>query len=127
MKLRTKRLLLSIIVGAITYILLWLSTGISLWNLTPFWIFVLCGSFCIWIFISYVVLGMRKNESCLRKTEKWDSPKIFWLTPISIWIISTAFYLLKPYHWIFLYAAVITIAYISGVYMRNSYRKELKL
>ena len=126
MKLKTKRFLLAIIVGTIIYILLGFSREISLPNLTPFWIAVLFGSYCLWILLFYFLIGLRKSEEYLRKVEKWDSPKALVLMLIPLWIVCAVLYYMTPYGWIFPYGIAFSLAYLFGAYMRSIYRRELK-
>jgi hypothetical protein len=126
MKLKTKRFLLALIVGTIIYILLGFSREIPLPSLTPFWIAVLFGSYCLWILLFYFLIGLRKSEEYLRKVEKWDSPKVLVLGLIPLWIVCAVLYYMNPYRWIFPYGIAFSLAYLSVAYMRNIYRKELK-
>jgi len=126
MKLRAKRFLLAIIVGTIIYILLGFSREISLPSLTPFWIAVLFGSYCLWILLFYFLIGLRKSEEYLRKVEKWDSPKRLVLMLIPLWIVCAVLYYMNPYRWILPYGIAFSLAYLFGAYMRSIYRRELK-
>jgi multisubunit Na+/H+ antiporter MnhB subunit len=126
MKLRTKRFLLAIIVGTIVYILLGFSRELPFQSLTPFWIAVLFGSYCLWILLIYFLTGLRKNEEYLRKVEKWDSPKRLVLMLIPLWIVCAVLYYMNPYRWIFYYGIAFSLVYLHGAYLRNIYRRELK-
>ncbi|MCK5261180.1 MAG: hypothetical protein KAJ44_03290 [Thermoplasmatales archaeon] len=129
MNLKQKRILLSIIDGVIFYLIIaiYLSMRISLLRLTPFGIFVLILSFCIWIFVLYLVSGLRKSEEYLSKVEKWDSPKALGLVLIIVWTIFAVLYYIKPIISNLLIPVGITMGYLTGAYMRNAYRKELKI
>ena len=126
MKLRTKRFLLAIIVGTIIYILLVFSRKIPLPSLTPFWISVLFGSYCLWILLFYFLNGLRKSEEYLQKVEKWDSPKRLVLLLSPLWILCAVLYYLRPDRWSLYYGIAFSLAILYGAYMRNSYRRELK-
>ncbi len=126
MKLKTKRFLLAIIVGTIIYILLGFAYEIPLPSLTPFWIAVLFGSYCLWILLFYFLIGLRKSKEYLRKVEKWDSPKALVLMLIPLWIVCAVLYYMNPYGWIFPYGIAFSLAYLFGAYMRSIYRRELK-
>ena len=128
MNLKQKRVLVSIISGTILFLIfaLYFSTHTSLLRMTPSGIFVLIVIYCIWIFVLYLVLGVKKSEKYLSKVEKWDSPRILGLTVIILWAIFTVLYYLQPKIWTLMFPVCLTIGYLSGIYMRNAYRKELK-
>lgn len=126
MNLKTKRFLLAIIVGTIIYISLGFGYEIPLPILTPFGIAVLFGSYCLWILLFYFLIGLRKSEEYLRKVEKWDSPKRSVLMLIPLWITCAVLYYMNPYRWIFPYGIAVSLAILSGAYMRNIYRREIK-
>ena len=131
MKLRAKRFLLAIIVSVITLTSLLLGVvlddEISFLKLTPFWIFVLCGSFCLWIFVLYIVLVLRKSEEYLQKTKKWDSLKRVGLLIILLWVVYGVLYYIRPYRWVLPYAICFSTVLISTAYMRNIYRKQMNI
>ena len=105
---------------------IYLSIRISLLRLTLLGIFVLILSFCIWIFVFYLVLGLRKSEKYLSKVEKWDSPKALGLILIIVWTIFAVLYYIKPIISTLLIPVGVTMGSLMGAYMRNTYRKELK-
>ena len=131
MNLKAKRLLLAIVVGVITLtlILLWaiLDKNISIDDLTPFWILVLFVFYCLWIFLLYITLGVRKSKEYLQKIVKWDSPKVVVLMLILVWVVFGVLYYIRPYLWIFIYGICSSLAILSAVYMRNVYRKQIDL
>jgi hypothetical protein len=125
MEVKSIRLFLSIFLGSITYISISISwnieTPVGGWTSAGF--LFLFSSLCGWIFVIYLVLGLNKKKSYLRKMEKWDSPKVFWIIIVILWVIVFIYYYLFLYLRIFVIAICITIAGIMGLYMRNSYRK----
>ena len=131
MNLKAKRFLLAIISGVITLtlLLLWeiLDDNIFLGDLTPFWIFILFIGYCLWIFLIYISLGVRKSKEYLQKVEKWDSPKTVVLMLIIVWVVYGVLYYKRPYMWFFFFGICFSIGIISGSYMRNAYRKQIDL
>ena len=100
---------------------------ITIDDLTPFWILVLFVFYCLWIFLLYITLGVRKSKEYLQKIVKWDSPKVVVLMLILVWVVFGVLYYIRPYLWIFIYGICSSLAILSAVYMRNVYRKQIDL
>jgi hypothetical protein len=130
MELWAKRFFIAILVSTIFVsfsLTLSLDDEISFLQLTPVWIVILYGSFCFLTFFFFLVLGLRKNEEYLRKVKKWDSPKTVSLYVILVWVVFGVFYYFDPKILFFFYALGFSIIYVSAAYLRNEYRKHLKV
>jgi len=130
--LRTKRIILAIFLGIILYALIfigaWLDDNVFILNLSPFWTFILFGSYFLWVLLFYIISGWRKSEEYLKRVEKWDLPIRQVLVILLLWIVFLGLYYLRPSNkFTLVYACCFSVVILSGAYLRNLYRKELKL
>ena len=130
--LRTKRIILAIFLGIILYALIfigaWLDDNVFILNLSPFWTFILFGSYFLWVLLFYIISGWRKSEEYLKRVEKWDLPIRQVLVILLLWIVFLGLYYLRPSNkFTLVYACCFSVVFLSGAYLRNLYRKELKL
>jgi len=126
MKIQTKRIGITIFSGTLESLLyiMYLTTNNLSQSLTPFWIVVIFCIFYLGMFVILYALGLKKSKKYLQTTTKWDSPKIFGITLVLWWIFCFVLYFIKLDNGALFLAVGFTIADISGLYMRNIYRKQ---
>jgi len=60
----------------------------------------------------------------LKSMENWDKPSKYWPILTLFWIVMFLFYIWSKNIFVFYGAIVWTISYLTGVYIRNYYRKK---
>lgn len=126
MKIQTTRVLLSLIDGTLITFLYFLSVDITkpFQNLQPLFVLIVFCLSSFGIYIIYYVLGMKTTKHYLQHTTPWDSPKMIGIITIIWWILCALLYFIHPDGLILFSAIGVPKVYLSGVYMRNVYRKQ---
>lgn len=128
MKLKTKIFSVLVFECLIICLLVLLSLyvkGVSS-NLISACSIALIPTFCFLIVFSYITTIILGNKRYLQWMEKWDTPKAVYLQLIIVWIAFVVFYYYTKDLWWFTYGIGATFFYLTGLYIRNVYRRKIK-
>ncbi len=82
--------------------------------------------FCFLIVFSYITTIILGNKRYLQWMEKWDTPKAVFLQLIILWIAFVIFYYYSKDLWWFAVGIGAIFFFLSGIYIRNVYRRQIK-